>query len=93
VTGERRTIPVVSQAPGAALDCPLAPPPHASVLVRALHRACLVLGGVQALARHLDVPELQIREWLTGVAEMPQPVFIAAVEIVLLHASGGGRAS
>lgn len=93
MSGERRTIPVVPHGPGAALDCPLAPLPHASVFVRALHRACLVLGGVQVLARHLDVPELQIREWLTGVAEMPQPVFIAAVEIVLLHASGGTRPS
>jgi hypothetical protein len=90
---ERRTIPVVAQAPGAALDCPLAPPPHASVLVRALHRACLVLGGAQALAQQLEVPEQQIREWLTGSAEIPQPVFISAVEIILLHASGGTRPS
>jgi hypothetical protein len=90
---ERRTIPVVPQGSGAVLDCPLAPPAHATVFARTLHRACLVLGGVQALAQQLEAPEQQIREWLTGAAEIPQPVFIAAVEIVLLHASGGPRAS
>lgn len=69
----------------------MAPPEHASVYARTLHRACLVLGGVQQLAKHLDVSEVDLSRWLRGEVEPPEPVFLAAVEIVVLHATGSSR--
>jgi hypothetical protein len=77
----------------AAKDCPLAPPAHASVYARTLHRACLILGGVEQLTKHLEVAEVDLRRWLGGEQEPPERVFLAAVEVVLLHAGGAGRAN
>ena len=77
----------------AAKDCPLAPPEHASVYARALHRACLVLGGVGQLAKHLEVSDENLRRWMRGKEQPPERAFLAAVEVVLLHAGGGGRAN
>lgn len=74
----------------AAIDCPLAPPEHASVHARTLHRACLVLGGIDPLASHLRVSGPELRRWLRGEEMPPEAVFLGAVEIVLLHASGAG---
>lgn len=88
---ERRTIPVVQQ-PATAKDCPLAPPQQASVFARTLHRACLVLGGIEQLATHLEVSEGDLREWLKGEERPPEPIFLKAVEVVLLHAGTRGRA-
>jgi hypothetical protein len=88
---ERRTIPVVRET-AAAKDCPLAPTEHASVFARTLHRACLVLGGIEQLAKHLDVSDRDLRQWLRGELMPPEPIFLAAVEVVLLHAGSGGRA-
>ena len=90
---ERRTIPLMRETSAAAKDCPLAPPEHASVYARALHRACLVLGGVDQLAKHLDVTDAEIRQWLRGEEQPPERAFLAAVEVVLLHAGGEGRAN
>jgi hypothetical protein len=92
MTRDRRTI-VMMRETATAKDCPLAPPANSTVYARTLHRACLVLGGVQQLARHLEVSEESLRPWITGEAEPPEPVFIACVEIVLLHAAGSGRAN
>jgi hypothetical protein len=93
MTRERRTIPLMRESAAAAKDCPLAPPEDSSVYARTLHRACLVVGGVQQLARHLDVPDETLRRWITGEIEPPEPVFLACVEIVLLHAAGSSRAN
>jgi len=57
-----------------------------SVYVRALHRACIILGSFEALARHLGVAEGDLKPWLQGRAEPPYAVFVAAVEILLLDA-------
>jgi hypothetical protein len=89
----RRTIPVMRQTSAAAKDCPLAPPEQASVYARTLHRACLVLGGAEQLAKHLDVSDADLRHWLRGEGQPPERVFLAAVEVVLLHAGGAGRAN
>jgi hypothetical protein len=80
-------------AAAAARDCPLAPPSHASVYSRALHRACLVLGGVGALARRLEVPEAELRRWIQGEVPPPERAFLEAVEVILLDAGGQGRAN
>lgn len=90
---EHRTIPVVRQAAGAAKDCPLAPPEHASVYARTLHRACLILGGIRQLAERLKVPEVDIQRWLKGEEVPPEEIFVAAIEIVLLYAAEAGKAS
>jgi hypothetical protein len=90
---ERRTIPVVRQSAASATDCPLAPPEHASVHARALHRACLILGGVQQLADHLKASVADVSRWLKGQDAMPEWAFLAAVEVILLNASGSGLAS
>ena len=74
-------------------DCPIPPPSRQSTYARALHRACLVLGGVEQLSRHLGVPEAGLRAWLEGREDPPQMVFLAAVEIVLLHLDSGNSAS
>ena len=86
---ERRTIPVMQDNSAAAVNCPFAPPQSASVHARTLHRACLVRGGLEALAGHLEVPAEFLRRWMVGEQETPERVFLACVEIVLLHASGG----
>ena len=77
----------------AARDCPLAPPEHASVHSRALHRACLIVGGVEILAGRLSVDVEQLKRWLKGDEVPPEPVFLACVEMILLYASGMGRPS
>jgi hypothetical protein len=89
---EHRTIPVVRETAGAAKDCPLAPPEHASVYARTLHRACLIVGGIRQLAERLEVPEADVRRWLKGEDIPPEEVFVAAVEIVLLYAAEAGKA-
>jgi hypothetical protein len=89
---ESRTIPLMRET-AAAKDCPLAPPQDSTVYARTLHRACLVVGGMQQLARHLEVAEESLRRWITGEVEPPEPIFFACVEIVLLYAGETGRAN
>jgi hypothetical protein len=74
-------------------DCPSPPPARQSTYARALHRACLILGGVEQLSRHLGLSEAGVRGWLEGREEPPQMVFLAAVEIVLLHLDKAGPAN
>ena len=76
-----------------ARQCPSAPPAHSSVQARALHRACLIVGGLQVLAQRLDLPATLLERWMRGEAPPPEPVFHAAVEIILLHAAGTGQAN
>jgi hypothetical protein len=54
--------------------------------VRVLHLACLILGGLEPLAKHLDVRSDDLLKWLKGSMEPPNYVFLAAVEILLLDA-------
>ena len=79
--------------PVSQVDCPQPPEPRQTTQARALHRACLILGGVDRLARHLGVSEAALRAWLEGRDDPPQMVFLAAVEIVLLHLDDGGRSN
>lgn len=93
MTRERRTIPLMRELSAAARDCPLAPPEHASVYSRTLHRACVIVGGIAQLAKHLEVPETELRHWMGGDLQPPEVVFLAAVEVLLLHVANKGRAS
>lgn len=74
-------------------DCPAAPPSRETTYARALHRACLIVGGVQQLANHLGVSETTLHAWLEGRDDPPQMVFLAAVEIVLLHLESSGASN
>lgn len=93
MTDEKRTIPLKRQFPPSANDCPLAPARTAGIQARALHRACLIIGGIDLLARHLDVAAHDLRGWLAGQAPTPEPVFHACIEILLLHAEGPAPAN
>lgn len=64
-------------------NCPKAPAPRSSVYTRTLHRACQNVGSVEALARRLDVPLVELRNWMEGVDAPPENVFLAAVDIAL----------
>lgn len=87
-------IPAMAAPVPAKADCPNPPPSRESTYARALHRACLILGGAEQLSRHLGVSESSVRGWLEGREDPPQMVFLAAVEIVLLHLdNAGGRAN
>ena len=76
----------------AKVDCPLPSPSRQTTYARTLHRACLVLGGVAQLAKHLGVSEPAVRNWLEAREEPPQMVFLAAIEIILLHLDQAGAA-
>jgi hypothetical protein len=79
-----------SVSPGAA-ECPHAPAARQSTQARALHRACLVLGGLPSFALHMGVAEETLRRWMEGAAEAPEWVLLMAVEIILLNLEAPGR--
>lgn len=75
-------------------DCPVARPSRRSVAVRTIHAACLILGGMPALAARFGVAELTVRHWLEGEIEPPEAVFREALEILLLNSEQArGKAS
>lgn len=74
-------------------DCPIAPEARKSTYARTLHRACLIVGGVEHLAEHLGVPEHRLVSWLQGAEDPPYEVFIAAFEVILLNLDAPRRAS
>jgi hypothetical protein len=71
------------------------PPPaqrRDTVYARTLLRACEVLGGLDAAARHFGVPAATIARWIEGAEPPPLEVFLAAVDVVLLGGEpGAGR--
>jgi hypothetical protein len=69
---------------GATPDCPQAPASRQSTHARALHRACLILGGLPRFAAHTGLAEEQLRGWMEGAGEPPEWLFLVAVEIILL---------
>jgi len=91
MTRERRMIPLMRPSTSAAPDCPIAPSSRETTYVRALHRACLILGGLAPLANHLKVSEQQLQTWLQGREAPPESVFAGAVEVILLHIEDAGR--
>jgi len=69
-----------------ATDCGGAPPSRATVYSRTLQRACEVLGGINPLAKHLVVAPADLVRWIDARGQPPLDVFLAAVDVVLLHA-------
>ncbi len=90
MTRERRTIPVRHGESDRGPDCPLAPPAHATVQSRALHRACLIVGGADKLAERLGVPIGDVRAWMAGRGPTPERIFEDCVEILLLYVAEKG---
>jgi adenylate kinase family enzyme len=57
--------------------------PRISVQARALHKALSRIGGLQPLAKHLDVPSSVVREWMFDVGSPPNGVFLRVVDLLL----------
>lgn len=75
------------------VDCPPLSTSKVTVYARTLHRACEVLGGLEALSHHLGVPAAALTRWIGGVEQPPLEVFLQAVDIVLLDVEkDAGRA-
>ena len=73
-------------------DCPVSHDARRNTYARALHRACVILGSMEGLASHLGVAQADLARWLQG-EEPPFEVFLAAVEVVLLHLDAPGTPS
>jgi hypothetical protein len=72
--------------------CPSPPPAYASVQARTLHRACLIVGGLSALAARLESSASDLQRWISGEEVPPENLFLRCVELLLLYASdAGGR--
>jgi hypothetical protein len=71
-------------ASDSADDCPNPESPRVSTQMRALHLACLILGGLAQLAEHIRASEAALQTWIDGVEDPPESVFLAAVEVILL---------
>jgi hypothetical protein len=69
-----------------ATDCGGAPATRATVYSRTLQRACEILGGIRQLAEHLHVDPAELARWIDARAQPPLDVFLAAVDVVVLHA-------
>lgn len=82
-----------TSATSPAPDCPLAPTARESTYARALHRACVIVGGVQQLAARFGVGEFELRAWMSGVTDPSEEVFLGAVEIILLNLDAPPRLS
>lgn len=72
----------VSTAPN---DCPEPPGLRASLPTLLLHEACQTAGGIEPLARLLQVPTALLQRWLEGDAAAPDSIYQACIDIVLLH--------
>lgn len=64
---------------------------RATPVVRVLRRAVRVAGGTARLASHLGVPERELLRWIAGDSETPEPVFLAAFDLVLTDLERGSR--
>ena len=76
----------MEQPPVIASACGAPPPSRATVYSRTLQRACEILGGPQPLAQQLRVKPGDLVRWIDGQTLPPMDVFLAAVDLVLLHA-------
>jgi hypothetical protein len=54
--------------------------------MRAVQRATEIAEGLARLAVYLDVPPALIVAWIDGRSEVPIPMFLKVVEIIVDHA-------
>lgn len=59
-----------------------------TVHARALLRAVEILGGIDELARQVDVPAYDLAVWMKGEVMPPLAVFLKAVDIISEHETG-----
>lgn len=71
--------------------CP-SPAKNENIHLRALHEACLILGGEHKLAEYLGVNVARINAWLKGEGRPPDAVFLRCVDLVLSQAERGPAA-
>jgi hypothetical protein len=83
---DKRITPVLRDVSASAKNCPLAAPERATILSRVLHRACLIVGGMDRLAKQLRVPATDLERWMRAQEDPPEAVFLNSVEIIVLHA-------
>ncbi len=55
----------------------------AAIHKRALQRAIEQAGGVEALARDLQVPVSAVRFWMSASSPLPDDVFLKLVDLLL----------
>lgn len=55
---------------------------NSHIYIRALHEACLVLGGEHKLAAYLGVPVDDVEAWLNGRGTPSDSVFLRCVDLV-----------
>ena len=79
----------VQELIGARIECPPLSRTRVTVYARTLHRACEVLGGLDATSRHLGVSAAALTRWIGGVEQPPLEAFLVAVDVVLLAAEPG----
>ena len=72
-------------------DCPPARPGRRTTQSRTRQIASVRLRGVASLAARLAVPEAAVRGWIDGSDAPPQPIFLAAVDLILLDAEKRAR--
>ena len=53
--------------------------------------ALALLALLSLLGACLEVSDRELSQWLRGEDKPPEPIFLRAVEVVLLHAGTGGR--
>jgi hypothetical protein len=63
--------------------CPEADVAATTLYRRVLHRACQLLGGIHQLAVHLGVRDNILEQWLDGRRDVPEHVFLKALDIVV----------
>lgn len=56
---------------------------NSEVPMMALRRAVQVCNGIDALGDALNVPEESLERWIAGAEDVPMPVFIQAVGLLL----------
>ena len=54
-----------------------------SVHLRCLHEACVLLGGEHKLAAHLGLDVELVENWLKGIGEPPDWVFLRCYDLLL----------
>ncbi len=56
-----------------------------TVYARTLRRAAEIVGGVQQLGAQLGVRSEDLVYWMQGTKQVPQEIFLRAVDIVVAH--------
>jgi len=59
-----------------------------NVYSRTLRKAAELLGGQQALSKHLRVPSSELQKWLEDKDVPPLAIFLQAVDLVVEESTG-----